>query len=116
MFFAIGLHEYSHCFFADMAGDPTPSYYGRLTLNLFRHFDALGTLAIIISSLTGFGLGWGKPAPITPSKMRNPRWDTFITVAAGPLSNLLQAVVYAFLMRIALAAGSISTTQVAYAF
>jgi len=95
-----------------MAGDPTPSFYGRVTLNLFRHFDPIGTIAIIISSLTGFGIGWGKPAPITPSKMRNPRWDTFIAVAVGPLSNLLQATLYAFVMRIMLVGGSIGQMQV----
>jgi Zn-dependent protease len=85
-----------------MAGDPTPAYYGRVTLNLFKHFDPMGTIMIAVSSLSGYGLGWGKPAPINPSKMRNPRWDTFIAVAAGPLSNLVQATIFAFCLRMAL--------------
>ena len=41
-----------------MAGDPTPSIYGRLTLNLTKHFEPLGTIMIILSSLSGFGIGW----------------------------------------------------------
>src|ERR1019366_3379020 len=90
LFFGIGLHEYAHCKFADLAGDPTPRYYGRVTLNLTKHFDPLGTLMMIVSSLTGYGIGWGKPAPINPKKMKNPRIDTFIAVAAGPITNLLQ--------------------------
>ncbi|HVT10887.1 MAG TPA: site-2 protease family protein [Fimbriimonadaceae bacterium] len=102
IFFAIGIHEYCHCKFADMAGDPTPAFYGRVTLNLFKHFDLYGTIMIAVSSLTGLGIGWGKPAPINPSKMRNPRLDTFIAVSAGPLSNLLQATLYAFILRAAL--------------
>ncbi len=112
IFFAIGIHEYCHCKFADMAGDPTPAYYGRVTLNLFKHFDPVGTLMIIVSSLYGVGLGWGKPAPINPSKMRNPRWDTFIAVAAGPLSNLAQATIYAFALRVAMSGQSVTNDQV----
>lgn len=112
IFFAIGLHEYAHCKFADMAGDPTPSFYGRVTLNLFKHFDPLGTLMIFISSMTGVGIGWGKPAPINPQKMRNPRFDTFVAVAMGPISNILQAIVYAFILRFAMAGGSITANDV----
>lgn len=112
IFFAIGIHEYCHCKFADMAGDPTPAFYGRVTLNLFKHFDPVGTAMIAFSSLTGYGLGWGKPAPINPSKMRNPRLDTFIAVAAGPLSNLLQATLYAFILRAALSSQSMSLDDV----
>ncbi len=112
IFFAIGIHEYCHCKFADLAGDPTPRFYGRVTLNLFKHFDPLGTIMIAVSSISGYGIGWGKPAPINPSKMRNPRWDTFIAVAAGPLSNLLQATLFGFLLRLSLASGSFSTEDV----
>jgi Zn-dependent protease len=116
IFLAIGIHEYCHCKFADLAGDPTPRFYGRVTLNLFKHFDPVGTLMIIISSLSGVGIGWGKPAPINPQKMRNPRVDTFIAVAAGPLSNLVQATLYAFILRICLSQGAIASNQVIDAF
>ncbi len=99
---AIGLHEFCHAKFADMAGDPTPGYYGRVTLNLFNHFDPLGTLMIIMTVASGYGIGWGKPVPMDPSKMRNPKWDHFIAVLAGPLSNLLQAIFFALLFRMVL--------------
>lgn len=112
IFLAIGIHEYCHCVFADMAGDPTPRFYGRVTLNLFKHFDPLGTIMIVISSLAGVGIGWGKPAPINPSKMHNPRWDTFIAVAAGPLSNLVQAICYAFALRIAMRNHLVTTDNI----
>lgn len=99
LFLGIGFHEYAHCKFADLAGDPTPRYYGRVTLNLTKHFEPIGTIFMVLSTLFGFGLGWGRPAPMNPSKMRNPRWDHFIAVIAGPLSNVLQAVVWAALLR-----------------
>ena len=100
LFLAIGVHEYAHCKMADLAGDPTPRYYGRVTLNLFKHFDPLGVIMIIATTLAGFGLGWGKPSPMDPRKMRNPRWDFFAAVAAGPISNFFQAVIYAAVIRV----------------
>lgn len=112
IFFAIGLHEYAHCKFADMAGDPTPGIYGRVTLKLWKHFEPAGTAMMVFSSLFGYGIGWGRPAPINPAKMRNPRWDTFAAVAAGPISNLLQAVLYAFALRFALSAGAVGVDGV----
>ena len=97
---ALSFHEYGHAKFADLAGDPTPRYYGRVTLNPLAHLDPVGTIMIILSSLAGFGIGWGKPVLVDPRKMRNPRWDHFASVAAGPMMNLLQAGVYAILWRL----------------
>ena len=102
IFTAIGLHEYAHCKVADMAGDPTPRSYGRVTLNLTKHFEPTGTMMIIFTMLSGFGIGWGRPAPFDPRQMRNPRWDLFASVIAGPASNVLQAAVWAIMMRIAI--------------
>lgn len=101
LFLAIGLHEYAHCKFADMAGDPTPRLYGRLTLNLTKHFEPVGTIMMVLSSISGFGIGWGRPAPMDARKMRNPRWDHFLAIAAGPVSNLVQAAIYGFLFKLA---------------
>ena len=108
IFFAIGLHEYAHCKVADMAGDPTPGIYGRVTLDLRKHFDPLGTIMMFITSLTGYGIGWGKPAPINPAKMGNPRWDALAAVAAGPISNILQAIIYAVPLRYMYASGALN--------
>jgi Zn-dependent protease len=100
IFLAIGIHEFAHCKFADLAGDPTPRNQGRVTLNLFKHFDPLGSMMILVTVFYGFGLGWGRPAPMDPRKMKNPKWDFFIAVAAGPLSNVVQAIIWAFLFRL----------------
>jgi Zn-dependent protease len=100
IFVAIAIHEYCHAKFADMAGDPTPRYFGRVTLNPFAHFDVFGSIMIVVTTLIGFGIGWGKPVPMDPNKMRNPKWDHFVAVAAGPLSNLGQAVIYALIWRL----------------
>ncbi len=104
LFLAIGVHEYAHCKFADMAGDPTARLQGRVTLNLFKHFELVGTLMMAFTMLAGVGVGWGKPAPVNPRLMRNPRWDWFVSVAAGPISNLIQATLYAVVLRVVFAA------------
>ncbi|MBI3721088.1 MAG: site-2 protease family protein, partial [Fimbriimonas ginsengisoli] len=101
----LSLHEFSHAYFADLAGDPTPRMMGRVTLNPLKHLDPIGTIMLIFTSLSGIGFGWGKPVMVDPRRMRNPRWDHFISVAAGPASNLLQAVVYAGVLRLTGAPG-----------
>lgn len=105
IFLAIGIHEYAHCKMADVAGDPTPRMLGRVTLNLTKHFEPLGTMMIIFTTMSGFGFGWGKPAPMNPARMRNPKWDHFFAVIAGPLSNILQAAVWAIVLRLVLQFG-----------
>jgi Zn-dependent protease len=111
-FFAIGLHEYAHCKVADLAGDPTPRIYGRVTLNLTKHFEPLGTVMMLVTAATGYGIGWGRPAPCDPSKMRNPRWDSFAVAAAGPLSNIIQAIVWALIARLLMISGQIRIEQI----
>ena len=112
---AIGLHEYAHCKFADMAGDPTPGIYGRVTLNLFKHLDPMGSLMILFTMVSGFGIGWGKPAPMNPAKMNNPKWDFFVAVIAGPISNLLQAAVWAVMALFAVRLSYTSAVEIAAA-
>jgi Zn-dependent protease len=99
VFGSITLHEYGHAKSADAAGDPTPRAYGRVTLNPFAHFDPIGAIMICILIISGFGLGWGKPVPTNPARMQNPRWDSFMSVLWGPLTNLILAVVFALLLR-----------------
>lgn len=96
---AIGIHEYCHAKFADLAGDMTPRSQGRVTLNPFAHLDPLGTIMVILSSMTGFGIGWGKPVMVNVGQMKNPRWDHFVSVIMGPVSNLGVAVVCAILIK-----------------
>lgn len=104
---SVSLHEFGHAKSADSAGDPTPRSQGRVTLNPFAHLDPLGTLMIIVTSLTGFGIGWGKPVIVNPRYMQNPRVDHFLSVLWGPLTNFILAVVFAIAYRfVALPSGN----------
>lgn len=91
---AITVHEFFHSFMADRLGDPTPRINGRLTLNPLAHLDPLGTLALVL-----FHFGWGKPVPIDPFNLRNPRRDTALISLSGPASNLILAVLLSFLFK-----------------
>jgi Zn-dependent protease len=107
----ITVHEFSHAWSADLLGDPTARYQGRLTLNPIAHLDPIGSLMILVSSLTGFGFGWGKPVPINPVRLRfGPRVGVAITSFAGPFAN----IVLATLVGAPLRAGLV-TAQVPYA-
>jgi Zn-dependent protease len=91
----ITVHEFAHAWSANALGDPTARYQGRLTLNPIAHFDPIGGLMILVSSLTGFGFGWGKPVPINPLNMRfGPRVGAAITSFAGPFSNIVLATIF----------------------
>lgn len=102
---SIAIHEFGHAKFADLAGDDTPRMLGRVTLNPLKHLDPMGTVFMAITVVYGIGIGWGKPVPMRPERMKNPRWDHFTAVAAGPISNLLQASIYAVLLRLSLSFG-----------
>ena len=96
----IVLHELAHALAAEKLGDPTARMSGRITLNPKAHFDPLGALMYILSSLAGFGFGWAKPVPINPFNFRKPRRDMAISSLAGPVSNLLQLVSWAVLLHL----------------
>ncbi len=91
---AFPLHEYAHARVAVHFGDETPRRAGRLTLNPLRHLDPWGTLLFLLS-----GFGWAKPVPISPWALRQ-RWAYFWVAFAGPLSNLLIALLAALLYRL----------------
>jgi len=99
IFGSITVHEFAHAKSAEMAGDPTPRMYGRVTLNPMAHFDPAGFIMIIITAFAGFGIGWGKPVPINPQMMHSPRWDSLLVTAWGPFSNFLMAIVAAILLK-----------------
>ena len=92
---AITIHEFSHAFIADYLGDPTPRSRGRLTLNPLKHLDPLGTISLIL-----FNFGWGKPVPIDPYNLQNPKRDEALISLAGPLSNLLLALILSLLIKV----------------
>jgi len=92
---ALTVHECAHGYIAKKLGDHTAENLGRLTLNPLKHLDPFGFGCMLL-----FGFGWAKPVPINTRNFKNPRRDMALAAIAGPLSNLLQAVVYALLYEI----------------
>lgn len=92
---SLTFHEAAHAWTANRLGDPTSRLLGRLTLNPAVHVDVIGTILFpLIAMLTGFPLiGWAKPVPVDMRNLRHPRRDFALVAAAGPISNLLLAVV-----------------------
>lgn len=96
----ITIHEFAHAYSAWKAGDDTPKAQGRISLNPFDHLDPIGTIMMVVSSLSGFGIGWGKPVRINPGNFRSPRWGNLWVSLWGPLSNLLTALVIGTALRL----------------
>ncbi len=90
------IHEYAHVYVAYRMGDNTGASQGRLTLNPLVHINPLGFIMGVI-----IGFGFLGSAPVNPYRMRNPRWGYLAAVAAGPISNLLIAIVFAIPLRLA---------------
>ena len=93
---ALSVHEVSHGYAAYKLGDPTAHSVGRLSLNPLKHIDPLGFLCMLV-----FKFGWAKPVPINSRYFKKPRRDMALTAAAGPASNILLALVFAILLRLA---------------
>jgi len=102
---AIVLHELAHGYTAYRLGDDTAKRAGRLTLSPIAHLDPIGTIFFLFSSIFGVGFGWAKPVPVVVERLRNPRRDDILVTLAGPAANLMQAVVWAVLLRLALRSG-----------
>jgi Zn-dependent protease len=85
-----------------MNGDPTARMLGRLTLNPIPHIDPVGTILLpLLLYLSGAPVvGMAKPVPVNPLNFRNYRWGEFAVSAAGPVSNLVLAVVFSVLLRL----------------
>ncbi len=99
---SIVLHEVAHGYAANWLGDPTARLAGRLSPNPLLHIDPLGSVIIpAILFLTGanFLFGWAKPVPYNPYNLRNQKWGEAIVAAAGPLTNLLLAIIFAVIIR-----------------
>ena len=105
--FAITVHETAHGWMALKLGDKTAMMLGRLTLNPLKHIDPLGTILIpgLMYMLAGFMFGWAKPVPVTWQNLRQPKRDMVFVAAAGPMSNLLMALLWALAIRAGLALG-----------
>ena len=106
--FIVGLtiHEFSHAYVATRLGDPTARFLGRLTLNPLAHLDVLGSIMLIFA-----GFGWAKPVPVNEHYLHSPRRDMALIAIAGPISNILLAMLIGFALRVTFPAG-FSSTQV----
>jgi Zn-dependent protease len=102
---SLTVHEAAHAWTAERLGDPTARMLGRVSLNPIVHIDPIGTILLpLIAAYTGLPIiGWAKPVPVNISRLRNGRRDFMLVAAAGPLSNIAQAVVAALALRVLLA-------------
>jgi Zn-dependent protease len=109
LLFSIMIHECAHGAVALWFGDDTAKMQGRLSLNIIRHIDLAGTIIVPLVLLsfylmTGSGIifGWAKPVPVSINKLRNPQRDYTFVSLAGPLSNIILAFGFAFILPFAL--------------
>ncbi len=102
--FAITVHEVAHGWVALKFGDRTAQMMGRLTLNPIKHIDPVGTILIpaVLLMMGGFIFGWAKPVPVSYQNLRNPKTDMAWVALAGPMANLVMAVIWALVVKIGL--------------
>lgn len=106
LLFSVIIHELAHGSVAYSLGDPTAKYEGRLTLNPLKHLDPIGSvilpaLLLILALKTGNWIivGWAKPVPVNPYNYRDKKWGNIKVSLAGPLSNILLAVIFGLILR-----------------
>lgn len=92
--FALTIHEYCHGLVANYLGDDTALKHGRLTLNPIAHLDVIGTILMFL-----VGFGWAKPVPVNPLNFKDPKKGMLLVALAGPISNLLTAIVAGIFLR-----------------
>ena len=98
IFLCLTVHETCHGLAAYALGDPTAKSQHRLSLNPLRHIDWIG-LALMFAA----GFGWAKPVPVDPRYFRKPKQGMALTALAGPVSNLVLALLALVLLRGAVA-------------
>lgn len=101
--FAITMHEAAHGYVARYFGDMTAYSQGRISLNPIRHIDPIGTIVVPLVTflLAGILFGWAKPVPVNFSNLRHPKQDMLWVAAAGPASNLIMALFWALIIKVA---------------
>lgn len=104
--FAITLHEAAHGYAARHFGDPTAWQLGRISINPLRHIDPVGTILvpalILLVSAGGLLFGWAKPVPVNFGKLKRPKQDMLWVAAAGPGANLVMALGWALVLKLAI--------------
>ncbi len=111
---AITLHEAAHGFVAKHFGDTTAYMLGRVTLNPAKHIDPIGTIVLPLALLwaTGgrFMFGWAKPVPVNFNNLRHPKRDMLWVAAAGPGSNVVQALIWAVIAKLLMSTSGAAST------
>jgi Zn-dependent protease len=99
--FSLTVHEAAHAWTADRLGDQTAKNEGRISLNPLVHIDPIGTVLFpLVGMLSGLPvLGWAKPVPVSVRGLKNPRRDLIFIAIAGPVSNIVLAIVASFALR-----------------
>jgi len=95
VFLAFSFHEFAHAYIAYKMGDPTPKIQGRLTLDPLAHVDWIGLIMFTV-----FGFGWAKPVQVNSYNFRNRKRGDILVSLAGPVSNLLLAVIAFIILQI----------------
>lgn len=102
LLFSIIIHELAHGYVALSLGDPTAKYAGRLTLNPLKHLDLFGSIILpllLFLSPSPILIGWAKPVPTNPYNFKDQKWGSLKVAIAGPLSNIILAVIFGLLIR-----------------
>ena len=103
--FSLSFHEFAHAWMAYRLGDSTAARMGRLTLNPISHLDPVGSIALLL-----MGFGWAKPVPVDTRYLQNPKEDMVKVAAAGPIANIILAIIAALALRILFSTGLITNS------
>ncbi len=101
LIYTIIIHEVAHGFVALWLGDATAKYADRLNFNPVKHIDSWGSIVVPLFMImtTGFAFGWAKPVPYNPYNLKNQKWGPALVALGGPGSNILIALIFAFIAR-----------------
>ena len=106
---SIIMHAVAHGYMAYVLGDPTAKLQGRLTLNPLAHIDMMGSIivpALLVFMNAGILFGWAKPVPYNPYNLKNQRWGEALVGVAGVATNILLALLFALVTRVAFGYGA----------
>ncbi len=107
----LSFHEFGHAYVSTKLGDPTPKLQGRVTINPMAHIDPVGMVCLLLC-----GFGWGIPVQINPSYYKNKRRDEILVGFAGVAMNLILAIVFSLLVRVAVIVYQSTGSEIASVF